>query len=120
VTPQLERAAGSGPPREWWRRYPFSVATLAVGAIAALVGVWLQFHGRLAITDVPDPRVMAPLFGLALGLGVTSFVRREPQRLVAVCGVLLAGTAMVMGWFVVLSAVALVAVLIGKIVAELI
>jgi len=117
---KLERAAGSGPPREWWRRYPFCVATLAWGGLAALIGLVLQFRAGHAITELPDPRVMAPLFAVALALSITALVRREPQRLIALGGVLLAATAMVMGWFVVVSAVLLVAVLIGKIVAGLI
>jgi hypothetical protein len=53
-------------------------------------------------------------------LGALAFVRREPERLLALCGVALTATAVVMGWFVLVSAVALVAVVVGKIVAELI
>jgi CHASE2 domain-containing sensor protein len=120
VNEPLRRVAGSSLPRRWWQRTPFSVASAGWGGLAIVCGLVLQFRGGHSLTDLPDPRVMLPLLAVGLLLGAIAFVRREPERLLALCGVALSTTAVVMGWFVLVSAVALVAVVIGKIVAELI
>jgi hypothetical protein len=118
VTEKLERAAGPGP-RRWWQRHPFSVAVVVWGGISMITGLCLQFQAGNAITTLPEPRIMLPALAIGVGLGLTALVRREREYLLVVSGISLTAASVVMGWFVLFAAILLIAVVLAKVVAEL-
>jgi len=114
----LERSAGVGR-KPWYLAHVATLVALAVGFVALIAGYWLQFEGGREITRIPDVRVTLPLLAGALAAGIVAFRRREPRRAVAVIGVGMAGTAVVLGWFLVVAAVGGATLLVALIVAKL-
>ena len=103
----------------WWRRRWAGASGLGLGLIAIVCGLVMQVGAGKAITELPDPRVMLPFAAATLALAVISFVRREPTRLAAVGGLIAAGAAAVMGWFLLIAGILFVCLVIGKVAAEL-
>ncbi|HKA86500.1 MAG TPA: hypothetical protein VKE22_02505 [Haliangiales bacterium] len=101
----LERSAAVAR-RPWYRAHAAGIVSLAVGFAALIVGYWLQFHDRHEITELPDLRVMLPLFAVAAAAGITALVRREPRPVLPILGIGLATAAIVLGWFLLVLAVA--------------
>jgi hypothetical protein len=113
----LKQSAGSIGP--WYRRYAFSTAALVLGVIALLVAFYLQFGRGKAITDVPDLRVTLPLLAVTIAVGVAALIRRERLWALPVAGMACAVGGVVVGWLVLVGAVAAVAVLAIVIIAKL-
>ena len=83
-----------------------TIVSLAVGTAALIAAYWLQFHDGRDITRVPDVRVMLPLFAVAAVAGIVALVRREPRPALPILGIALAGAGVVLGWFLLVLAVA--------------
>jgi hypothetical protein len=114
----LERFAATnlGP---WYVRHAAGLASLVFGAVSLVIAFWIQFGTPHDITTPTDLRVTLPLLAAAILAGVTSFVRREKLRPLAVSGIAMAAAAPLLGWVVVVAAVALVAALALAILAKL-
>jgi divalent metal cation (Fe/Co/Zn/Cd) transporter len=114
----LERSAGLGR-KPWFLAHAATAVALAVGIASLIAGYWLQFERGREITQIPDLRVTLPLAALAAAAGIVAFRRREPYPAVAVLGVGMAGTAVVLGWFLVVAAVGGATLLLALIAAKL-
>lgn len=114
----LERSAGLGR-KPWYLAHAATAVALAIGLAALIAGYWLQFEAGRQITQIPDPRVTLPLLGVAVAAGIVAFRRREPRPALAVLGMGMAATAVVLGWFLVVAAVGGATLLVALIVAKL-
>jgi hypothetical protein len=112
----LERASGRHGP--WYKRDMFGLACVAVGAIGLVIAIYLQFGSKREITTPPDLRVTIPLLVLALAGGITSLVRREHLRILPIVGVAMALASVVIGWLIIVAAVAAVAIVAILIIAK--
>lgn len=115
--PASLRPAGPPPanPREWLVRHALGLAAVVVGAVSFMIAAIRQDE----LWSTPDHRVTIPLFVLALVLGVISFVRQEPSRLLPLAGVALAGVAVALGWVIVVGAILVATAVIAYIMTEL-
>lgn len=113
----LERAT---PPKRvpWYQANAFGLGALGVGFASLIAAFVMQFGGEREITEVPDMRITIPLLIMAVGVGVTALVRREPWRAMAIAGMGMAGAALALGWMIVAAAVALGAVVAILIIAK--
>jgi hypothetical protein len=114
----LERSAAPGR-RPWFLAHAASILSLSVGFAALIAGYWLQFHDRRDITQIPDLRVMLPLFGVTAAAGILALVRREPRPALPVMAIAFASAALVLGWFLLVLAVAAATVVVLLIVLKL-
>jgi MFS family permease len=112
----LERAAGP-PPGPTAKPVATAIALLA-GVTGLIVGAILQFGAGQAITTMPDPRVTVPLAAVAGLALVVAWVRRERGRALAVIGLGAGVCAVVLGYVVVVSLVAIAAVIVCAIAAK--
>jgi hypothetical protein len=96
----------------------FGLACVALGGVALVVAIYLQFGSKREITTPPDLRVTVPLLVLALAGGITSLVRREHLRILPVVGIAMALAAVVIGWLIIVAAVAAVAIIAILIIAK--
>jgi hypothetical protein len=113
----LKQSAGSIGP--WYRRYGLSVVALTLGVIALLVAFYLQFGRGKAITDVPDLRVTLPLLVVTVAAGVAALLRHERLWALPVAGMACAVGGVVVGWLVLVGAVAAATILVIVIIAKL-
>jgi hypothetical protein len=95
-----------------------AVAAIVLGSAALIAGFWTQFRGERAITDPSDLRIVLPFAVAALAAGVVSLVRRERARPLAIAGMAMAAAAPLLGWVVLVAAVAVVAVVVALVVAK--
>jgi hypothetical protein len=109
----------TGTPGPWYRRHAFGIAAASLGGIAILIAFWIQFGGEREITRVPDLRVTIPFLLVTAGLAVTAFVRRERLRALPIAGLALATSACVLGWLIIVAAVAAAAVIAILIIAKM-
>jgi hypothetical protein len=96
----------------------WGIGAASIGGIAILVAFFLQFGSERAITKVPDLRITIPMLVVAVALGVMSFVKRERLRALPIAGVALAVSACVLGWLIIVAAVAAAAVIAILIIAK--
>ena len=114
----LERSAGLGR-KPWFLAHAATAVALAVGIASLIAGYWLQFERGREITQISVLRATLPLLALAAAAGIVAFRRREPYPALAVLGVGMAGTAVVLGWFLVVAAVGGATLLLALIAAKL-
>ena len=108
---KLARQTPAPAPAEWLRRHAAGLGCCALGIAALAAGCWMQFGGERALTDTPDVRITVPLLVVTLAAGVASLARREGALVLPVIGVALAAAALVLGYVVLVVAVALGAAL---------
>ena len=111
------RPAGppAGNPREWLVRHALGLIAIVVGATSFTIAAIRQDE----LWSTPDHRVTVPLFVLAVILGVVSFVRQEPSRLLPVVGIAMAAIAVALGWVIVVGAILLATAVIAYVMTEL-
>jgi len=94
------------------------VVAMIFGFAALLAGFWTQFQGGREITQPSELRVVLPLGSVALVAGVIALARREPHHALAVGGIAMALAAPLLGWVVLVAAVAAAALLALLIIAK--
>jgi hypothetical protein len=99
-------------PKEWLGAHAAGLVCVAVGLTAVAIGSLGYLVAGDEIARIPDVRVTAPLLVGACAAAVVSLVRREGVYALSVCGVGLAGAAMVLGWVIVVGIIALVSALV--------
>lgn len=111
------RPAGARPmtPREWLARHVLGLIAIAIGATSFAIAAIRQDQ----LWATPDHRVTIPMFVAALVVGVISFVRQEPSKLLPLCGVALAAIAVALGWVIVVGAILLATAVIAYLMSEL-
>lgn len=114
----LQRSAGSGRP-PWIVRHACGLGAVAVGFAALIAAFVMQFGGGREITTVPNPWITVPLFLATAGVAAGAFVRREPLKALPIAGAAMAASALVLGWLVLVAAVALVAAIAILIISKL-
>lgn len=90
------------------RKNKWSVAALAVAIAALLVAIVIQ----PSIWQSPDWRFVAPPSILAMGLAICGLLVREPRWSLAISAIAVAGSALVLGWVLIV-----VGVLVGFLIA---
>jgi hypothetical protein len=96
----LERATPPAAPKRPW----VGICALLVGGIALLTGAWGQFRGQ-PIPTVGDLYVLLPLLAGTITLGGIAFIRRETPTL-PVAAIAMAAPAPLLGWVILVAAVA--------------
>lgn len=116
----LQKSAGtnSSDRAPWHVRNMYGLGAVAAGIAALIAAFVMQFGGDRALDQLPDMRITVPLLLVAIGTGVTSFVRREPHRYLSVAGMGMAGAAVALGWVIVACAVALASIIVIAIIAK--
>jgi hypothetical protein len=109
----LERqaAAPGGGTGDWIRKHLAGLAAVTLGLVAIAVASLIYWTGEGEVLRQPNPWVTTPLLVVTLVAAVASLVRREGVYTLSAVGVGLAAAAMVIGWTLVVGAVALVTVL---------
>ena len=92
-------APSSATPREWLVRHALGLIAILIGATSFTIAAIRQDQ----LWSTPDHRVTIPAFVVALLVGVGSFVRQEPTRLLPLVGVALAAVAVALGWVIVVG-----------------
>lgn len=100
-TPPLRPEAGTARPRAWLEQHAAGLAALVLGALGFLI-VSLR---QEAFWATPDWRLTVPCFAVTLIAATISFVRREGVPALPLLGVGLAAATLVLGWFLVTTAV---------------
>lgn len=115
--PEPLRPAGARPttPREWLARHVLGLVAILIGATSFVIAAVRQDH----LWSTPDHRVTIPLFVATLIVGVISFVRQEPSRLLPLVGLALAAIAVALGWVIVVGAILLATAVIAYFMSEL-
>lgn len=117
MPPPLERQTPP-PPKPWALRNLSGVAAMIFGLAALLAGFWTQFRRGHEITEPSELRVVLPLGAVALVAAVVALVRREPTPALAVGGLAMALAAPLLGWVVLVAAVAAAAMLALLVIAK--
>ena len=115
----LERAASLSSKSSWVRLHAAGLVAFLVGLTALSVTALVHFGGEGELTKIPDIRLTIPFLVTAVISAVTAFVRREGAYALPVAGLALACSAVVLGWALVLAAVAGVALLTILILSEM-
>jgi len=98
----LQRQADGGAWPGWLGPRKAGAAALALGVLSFLIAA--VAHGELA--SLPDWRLTVPGFGATAIAAAASLARREPRAYwLWAIGLGLAGAAIVLGWFLMLSIV---------------
>ena len=111
----LERAT---PSDLWYARCPLGLLAAAVGAAALVTGYWSQFATGAAVPTIGSPAIFLPFLGVTILLAVLSRVRRERPAGPLIVGVAMAVAAPIVGWVVLVAAVAAVAVAVLLVIAK--
>jgi hypothetical protein len=111
----LERATAFGP---WYVRCWAGILAALIGGAAIIVGYWTQFGSGQPVPTVGSPAIFLPLFGGALVAAIVSFARREKPVGLAIAGLAMGLAAPVVGWLVLVAAVAAVAVAVLLVIAK--
>jgi hypothetical protein len=99
----LQRASGHGP---WYARSAAGIVAALVGGAALIAGYWTQFAGGQPVPTVGNPAIFLPLLGAAVVAAAVSFVRRERPIALPVAGLAMGLAAPVVGWVILVAAVA--------------
>lgn len=109
----LQREAGEpATAGEWVRKHAAGLAAAGLGLIAIAVASIGYFATGNEIATMPDVRMTGPLLAVTAAAAVASLVRREGTYALPVCGLALAGAAMVLGWVIVVGIIVLAAALV--------
>lgn len=100
-------------------RHGGGILAVLFGAAALLAGFWTQFGTQRQLTEASDLRIVLPFAALTLIAAVVSFIRRERLRELAVGGLAMALAAPLLGWVVLVGAVAGGAIIVMLVVAKL-
>ena len=106
-------------PKSWFKDQPAAVVCLALGAIAIAVATIFVMQGQGLFEELPDLRVMLPLWLLCAAAGGASVLRKERSYALVLSGVALASASLLLGWVLALVAVAAVALVIIHVLGEL-
>ena len=111
------RPAGPPPasPRDWLVRHALGLVAIVLGATSFTIAAVRQDQ----LWSTPDHRVTIPFFVVTLLVGVFSFVRQEPTRLLPLVGLALAAIAVALGWVIVVGAILLATAIIAYFMSEL-
>lgn len=102
-------------PREWLRRHLLGLIAILLGATSFTVAAVRQDK----LWSTPDHRVTIPAFVIVLLVGVGSFVRQEPSKILPLVGIALAAIAVALGWVIVVGAILLATAVIAYLMTEL-
>lgn len=107
---ELERQVNEPTQHGWMRRHVAGLACFALGIAAVAVTALVHLGGEPdALAKIPDVRVTTPFLVLALVAAVAAFVRREGAYALPLAGVVLSAVSMILGWALVIAAVAVAA-----------
>ena len=114
TSPEAPRDGSSPLPRDVVRDQAFDLGYAlrknrwGVGALAlALAALLLAIIVQPGIWQAPDWRYVAPPAALAVLAGMAAILRREPRWQFAVATFAIAGSAMVLGWVLIVVAILL-------------
>lgn len=114
-SPLIEREAGRASTRPagskaalWAVAHAASLVTLALGVVAFIVAAALQND----LWAQPSLKLTIPFLVVTVAAAVVSFARGERAVILPLLGVALAAAAMVLGWFLVMGIVVVVAAII--------
>src|SRR5688500_15003343 len=110
--------ATSTDPKGWFLQQPAAVVCLALGAISIVTAAIFVMSGTGLFDQVPDLRVMLPLWRLSAVMCAVSVIRRERSDGLVLAGMILASSSLLLGWVLALVAVAAVALVIIHILSE--
>lgn len=111
----LERAARFGP---WYSRAAAGAIAFALGGVALIAGYWSQFATGRPVPSVGEPAVFVPIFGVTLLVFVVALVRRERPLGLPIAGLAMAIAAPLVGWVVLVAAIAAVALAVALVIAK--
>jgi hypothetical protein len=106
-------------PKRWFKDQPAAVLCLALGALAIVVASIFVMAGQGLFAELPDLRVMLPMWIACAGCGAASVLRKERSYALVLAGVALASASLLLGWVLALVAVAAVALVIIHVLGEL-
>ena len=106
-------------PKSWFKDQPAAVVCLGLGAVAIVVASIFVMAGQGQFEELPDLRVMLPLWIACAACGAASVIRREKSYALVLAGVSLASASLLLGWVLALVAVAAVALVIIHVLGEL-
>ena len=106
-------------PKGWFQRQPAAVLCLGFGALAIVAASILVMAGEGLFEQLPDLRVVLPLWIACAACGAASVVRREKSYALVLSGVSLASASLLLGWVLALVAVAAIALVIIHVLGEL-
>ncbi|MBE7450978.1 MAG: hypothetical protein HS111_19425 [Kofleriaceae bacterium] len=102
--PPLAPAATTPAARSWFLQHAVGLATLVIGALALVVFTVRQE----SLWAMPDWRHTVPFFVATCVGTVVAVARREGLWVLPLAGLGLAAVTMVLGWFLVMAAIAVV------------
>lgn len=106
-------------PKSWLREQPAAALCLAFGGIAVIVAAIFVMQGQGLFEELPDLRVMLPLWIVSALAGAASVLRKERSYGLVLAGVALASASLLLGWVLALVAVAAVALVIIHVLGEI-
>jgi hypothetical protein len=105
--------------KSWFHAQPAAVICLAIGALAVVVAAIYTMQGDGLFEELPDLRVVLPLWFASAGAGAASVLRKERSYALVLAGVALASASLLLGWVLALVAVAAIALVIIHVIAEI-
>ena len=111
----LERAASFGP---WYVRSGAGIACAVVGGGGLIEAYVVQFGTGQPVPTVGNLAILLPILGVTVVLAVISFLRRERPVVLPVAGLAMALAAPVVGWIVLVAAVAAAALVVLGVIAK--
>jgi hypothetical protein len=111
----LERAASFGP---WYVRSAAGIACAVVGGAGLIEAYLAQFGTGQSVPTIGNLAILMPILGVAVVLAVISFLRRERPVALPVAGLAMALAAPVVGWIVLVAAVAAAALVVLGVIAK--
>ncbi len=116
---ELSRAAEPPSQPSWARSHAAGLLAFALGLAALVVTALVHLSGDGEITKIPDVRMTIPFLASAIIAVVVAFVRREGAYPLPIAGLALALAAVVLGWALILGAIAIVTVIAILILSEI-
>ena len=117
LSPEARPPSSTTTARAWLVRHAFGVACCALGLLSLGLATFVTLEAG-SIMDTPDPRLTVPFFIAVLAAGVTSLVRKEGTYTLALVGACSAGSALVLGWMIVLAIVGVITAALIAILSE--
>jgi hypothetical protein len=105
--PTLRPATRTASPN-FFAQHALGLAAIVIGLAAIVEATFTQD----ALWTLPDWRITVPFFVAAGAATVVSFVRKEGMPVLPLAGLGLAAVSVVLGWFLVMAAIAVVTAII--------
>jgi hypothetical protein len=105
-------------PSPWYLRLAGATVALVFATAALIAGFWTQFGGAREITQPTDLRIVLPLASAALIAAIVSLARGERPRGLAIGALGMAAAAPLLGWVVLVGAVAAATLVVAVIIAK--